>query len=80
LLRPGDVVDVLAAGGETDGAAEARLVASEVQVLTVPTVPRDALGVHDPTAGALVVVVTTDATAARLAGAAASSRLSIVLR
>jgi Flp pilus assembly protein CpaB len=80
LLRPGDVVDVLAAGGEPDGAAEARLVASEVQVLTVPTVPRDALGVHDPTAGALVVVVTTDATAARLAGAGASSRLSIVLR
>jgi pilus assembly protein CpaB len=80
LVRPGDVVDVLAAGGQPGAPGEARLVASEVQVLTVPTVPRDALGVHDPTAGALVMVVTTDATAARLAGAAASQRLSLVLR
>jgi len=80
LVRPGDVVDVLAAGGQPGTLGEARLVASEVQVLTVPTVPRDALGVHDPTGGALVMVVTTDATAARLAGAAASQRLSLVLR
>jgi pilus assembly protein CpaB len=80
LLRPGDVVDVLAAGGDqaVDGAA--RLVASAVQVLTVPVVPRDALGVNDPTGGALLMVVTTDGDAARLAEAAVSQRLSIVLK
>jgi Flp pilus assembly protein CpaB len=87
LLRPGDVVDVLAAGvaerGGGDAAgqpATARLVASAVPVLTVPTVPRDALGVNDPTGGALLVVATTDPTAARLAAAAVSQRLSVVLR
>jgi pilus assembly protein CpaB len=83
LLRPGDVVDVLAADGSAGSdrfAGSARLVASAVQVLTVPAVPRDALGVDDPTGGALVMIVTTDTNAARLAGAAVSARLSIVLR
>lgn len=80
LLRPGDVVDVLAAGADDAIGDQARLVASAVEVITVPSVPRDALGVNDPTGGALLVVATTDQTAARLAQAAVSQRLSIVVR
>jgi Flp pilus assembly protein CpaB len=77
LLRPGDVVDVLAAGA--DGATEARLVASAVRVLVVPRAAQDRLGLGSGD-GALLLVATTPATAARLAAAAVSDRLSVVIR
>lgn len=77
LLRPGDVVDVLAAGAADAGGA-ARLVASAVRVLAVPRDDRGAFGNQGQ--GALVVVATSDLTAARLAGASAGAQLSVVLR
>jgi pilus assembly protein CpaB len=82
LLRPGDVVDVLGAAPSVDGSGStpARLLASAVRVLTVPeTDVGSGLG-HLGSDGALVLVTTTSATASRLAGAAVTDRLSLVLR
>lgn len=81
LLRPGDVVDVLAAGAQAQGtaASAARLVASAVRVVTIPPVARSPLGAAEVD-GALLVVVTTSETAARLAAAAVTDRLSLVVR
>lgn len=85
LLRVGDHVDVLAA--DTDRTADASpgppgeaapaapvadTVAAGVEVLSVP--PADASG-----DGALVVLAVTPQTAARLAAAAVSSRLSVTV-
>lgn len=68
LLRPGDRVDVIAA----DGGGEARVVAAGARVTRVPDV--------DPTEnGALLVLSVPRATAARLAGAGATSRLAVTL-
>jgi Flp pilus assembly protein CpaB len=86
LVRPGDTVDVLAAAaGNAGDAADAtggdyaRLVASAVRVLSVPAPPGGRLaGPVD--AGVLLVVATTSSTAARLAAAAVTDRLSVVLR
>ena len=83
LLRPGDVVDVLGAGRpETaDGSplpSSARLLASAVRVVTVPRTPGSVSAV--PGDGSLVLLATTAATASRLAGAAVTDRLSVVLR
>ena len=77
LVRPGDTVDVLAAGaGDADG-GYARLAASAVPVLSVlRTSASDATG--EP--GVLLVVATTSVTAQRLAAAAVTDRLSVVLR
>lgn len=82
LLRAGDVIDVLAAAPRQDGGTdEARLVAAAVRVLTVPAPPTSgALGQADLGEGALVVLATTSATAARLASAAVTSRLSVTIR
>lgn len=77
LLRPGDVVDVLAAGADQPAAA-ARLVAAAVRVVTVPRTARDAFDAG--TGGGLVLLETTPSTAARLAAAAVTERLSVVLR
>lgn len=71
LLRPGDRVDLLAAVAE--GGPAATVVATAVQVLSVPAI-RD-----DPGEGTLVVVAADRATAARLAAAAVTSRLSLVV-
>jgi Flp pilus assembly protein CpaB len=82
LLRPGDVVDVLGAAPSSDsaGSTSARLLAAAVRVVTVPaTGDRSGLGELGAD-GALVLVTTTSPTAARLAGAAVTDRLSIVLR
>lgn len=76
LLRPGELVDVLAAGA--DGAA-GRLVASAVRVLAVPGRDRGAAALG-PGDGALILVATTSTTAARLAGSAVTDRLSVVIR
>lgn len=77
LLRPGSTVDVLAAGGEQPG-VPARLVASRARVLTVPRAGSHRSGLAT-SEGALVVLVTTEQTAARLAGAAVAERLSVVV-
>jgi len=71
LLQAGDTVDVLSASPE--GGEAARLVASELVVLSVPDLA-DAAG-----EGALVVVAATRSTAARLAAAAVTGRLSVVV-
>ena len=77
LLAAGDVVDILAA--TVDGGAEARLVASGVRVLAVPRAAESgiAAGLGD---GALLLLATTSPTAARLAAAAVTDRLSVVVR
>jgi pilus assembly protein CpaB len=82
LVQAGDVVDVLAAGAGADGSAtaEARLVAAGVPVVTIPPTGGSALGATDVGQGALVVVVTSSETAARLAAAAVTDRLSLVIR
>lgn len=73
LLRPGDRVDVLAASTAPDAPPSASVVAAAAPVLAVPPGSADL-------EGALVVVATPSATAARLAAAAVSSRLSVVVR
>ncbi len=72
LLHAGDRIDVLAAAA--DGRQEsAPLAAADVLVLAVP-VPDEHLE------AGLVVLATTPSAAARLAAAAVSSRLSVVVR
>lgn len=82
LLRAGDVIDVLAAGAEAGASAEAgaRLAAATVRVITIPQGDRALLGSGDDGDGGLIVVATTSATAARLAAAAVTDRLSVVIR
>ncbi|MFJ5531615.1 hypothetical protein [Streptomyces sp. NPDC093261] len=68
LLRPGDRVDVIAA----DGGGSAMVVAPGARVIRVPDT--------EPTeSGALVVLSVPRTTAARLAGAGATSRLAVTL-
>jgi pilus assembly protein CpaB len=71
LVRPGDVVDVLAAA--PDGGAAAATVVTAVRVLSVP------LADDDPAEGALLVLAATRPAAARLAAAAVTGRLSVVV-
>lgn len=95
LLRPGDVVDLLAAetslsssGVEPDSgaarAAAARAVAQRVRVLSVPfaAAPGDEAVIADEglAEGALLVLATTPEVAADLARAAVTARLSVLLR
>lgn len=82
LVRAGDVVDVLAARPGPDGSAAnaARLVAAATPVVTIPPAGDSPFGATDVGAGALVVVVTSADTAARLAAAAVTDRLSLVIR
>jgi pilus assembly protein CpaB len=85
LLRPGDVIDVLAAdaagegAGEAAVASEARLVASGVRVIALPHDDESALSGDTFDGGALVVLATTSQTAARLASAAVTARLSLTI-
>ncbi len=78
LTRAGDVVDVLGTTADDSGGDTAtpstQVIASGLTVLAVPA--RD--GGSDDGAG-LVVVAATDAQAARLAGAATTTRLSLAL-
>jgi pilus assembly protein CpaB len=82
LVAAGDIVDVLAAGPGVNGSATvgARVVAAAVPVVTIPPAGGSSLGETDVGQGALVVVVTSSATATRLAAAAATERLSLVIR
>jgi pilus assembly protein CpaB len=74
LLHAGDHVDVLATPTDASTAThDAELVAAGLQVLAVPQP-----GQVDPD-GALVVLAATPETAARLAGAAVGSRLSVTV-
>jgi pilus assembly protein CpaB len=80
LLSAGDVIDVYAAdGAPDDSGGVARLVASAVRVMTVPRPAEDSWGANLGD-GALVLLATKPLTAARLAGAAVTDRLSFVLR
>jgi len=74
LLRPGDRVDILAAG---DGATTATVVASDVLVLAVPLAESE--GPADVGPIGLVVVAVDQETAGLLAAAAASSILTATL-
>ena len=71
LVRAGDVVDVLAAAPEGGPAAPA--VATGLRVLSVP------LGADDPGEGALLVLAADRSAAGRLAAAAVTGRLSVVV-
>jgi pilus assembly protein CpaB len=71
LVAAGDRVDVLSAAAE--GGAAARLVASGLSVLAVPALD-DAVG-----EGALLVLAASRETAARLAAAAVTGRLSVAV-
>ena len=71
LVAPGDLVDVLSAA--PDGSASAATVATAVRVLSVP------LAADDPGEGALLVLAATRSAAARLAAAAVTGRLSVVV-
>ena len=75
LLRPGDVVDVVAVDVE---AKQAAVVAANVRVVTVPAVPGDRASPGPD--GALVLVDVEGQTATTLAQAAASATLSIIWR
>lgn len=87
LLHTGDLVDVLAAAPSAAGdpvQSPARVVASAVRVLLAGTADRTSsepfsadLGASE---GSLIVLATTPSTAATIAGAATTSRLSIILR
>ena len=77
LLRPGDVIDVLAAEPVLGGVSRpAQVVAERVTVATIPE-PLDS-GMS-PTSGAVIVISTDERTAQRLAGAAATATLSVAL-
>ncbi len=84
LVRPGDHIDLLAAGAVTS----ARVVASAVRVLAVPGAGGNPAGVTGAlggsltanSSGALLLVAATPETAALLAAAAVTDRISLVLR
>ena len=71
LLRPGDVVDIIAADSQTTKAA---VVARSVRVVTVPAVDEAAA---TETPGGLVLVEVSSTTATDLARAAAAGTVSI---
>ncbi|MFE4862447.1 hypothetical protein [Streptomyces sp. NPDC056670] len=75
LLRPGDVVDVIAsANAPSPGGGEARVLATGARVTRVPGRPG-----APPEAGALVVLAVPRETARVLVGAGPSARLAVTL-
>ena len=76
LLRPGDVVDVVAA--DPEAGEPATVVASNVRVVTVPEAPNDRAGPGPD--GGLVLIDVDSRTAAIVAQAAASATLSVFWR
>lgn len=75
LLRPGDHVDVVAAGGQQPGtASRPQVVAAGARVVEIPRAQDEPAG-----SGALVVLSVPRPTATRLAGAGATSRLAVTL-
>ncbi|MFB7194391.1 RcpC/CpaB family pilus assembly protein [Streptomyces sp. NPDC056240] len=88
LLRPGDRVDVVAASagagsgdGRGSGGQDGRVVAAGARVSSVPDSAESAesAGEAASAGGALVVLSVPRETAARLAGAGATSRLAVTL-
>jgi hypothetical protein len=77
LVHPGGLIDVIAADPEGGGA---RVIATAVRVLTVPPLPREDDRMRSAENGVLLLVDVDPKTATLLAQAAASSRISIVLR
>lgn len=78
LIRPGDLVDVLAAEPEAGAAV---VVARGVRVLTVPEhADSSELSAGADVEGALLLVEVTPEAATRLAQAAVAAQISIVLR
>ena len=75
LLRVGDRVDLLAA--DPQGGSSARVVGSDVPVLSIPRAVEDSPGLTN--GGALVVVGVPDDSVGALAQAGVSSFLSVVL-
>ncbi|MFI6639354.1 hypothetical protein [Streptomyces sp. NPDC050504] len=76
LLRPGDLVDVVAGAGSRAGApGEARVVAAGARVAEIPRARETAAD-----GGALVVLTVPRATAVALAGAGTTSPLAVTLR
>ena len=75
LLRPGDVVDVIAAEARAEQAA---VIAAGARVVTVTELPDEGVGPGPD--GALVLIDVDAQTAAVLAHAAASATLSIIWR
>ncbi|WP_316749084.1 CpaB family protein [Streptomyces herbicida] len=73
LLRPGDRVDVIAAGDPAAG-GDARVIARGARVTRLPE-PLDGAA----ESGALVVLSVPRSTAARLVGASATARLAVTL-
>lgn len=71
LVHAGDVVDVLSAA--PDGSSAAATVVTAARVLSVPFAD------DDPGEGSLLVLATTRTAAARLAAAAISGQLSVVV-
>jgi Flp pilus assembly protein CpaB len=71
LLHAGDRVNVLGTPSDARGSTVATTLAQDLQVLAVPA--------PDDSEGALVVLAATPDVAARLAGAAVASRLSITV-
>jgi Flp pilus assembly protein CpaB len=76
LLRPGDIVDVVAA--DADGEQQAVVIAAGARVVTVPEVPDDRAGPGPD--GGLVLIDVDSHTATVVAQAAASATLSIIWR
>jgi pilus assembly protein CpaB len=73
LLRPGDVVDVIA---DDPDAEQAAVVAAGARVVTVPQTPNDRAGPE----GALVLIDVDSHTATVVARAATSATLTIIWR
>ena len=75
LLRPGDLVDVIAADPQ---AGQAAVVATGARVITIPAMPDERVGPGPE--GALVLIDVDAHTASVVAHAAASATLSIIWR
>jgi Flp pilus assembly protein CpaB len=75
LIRPGDVVDVIAANTQAE---QAVVVAAGARVVTIPDLPDDRAGPGPD--GALVLIDVDAQTASIVAQAAASSTLSVIWR
>jgi pilus assembly protein CpaB len=75
LLRSGDVVDVIAAGTQTE---QAVVVAAGARVVTIPDLPDERAGPGPD--GALVLIEVDAQTGSIVAQAAASATLSIIWR
>ena len=75
LLRPGDVVDVIAADTQAE---QAVVVAAGARVVTIPELPDERAG--PGLDGALVLIDVDAQTASIVAKAAASAALSVIWR